>query len=96
LVNEPDVAQAKEQLTSLKKAYFSRKQRYQLERDRLATEQKAKERLRDAFSKQHDISLGRDLDEWSRDAKQTASSYLNMATAGVLNAGTMVTKSQDL
>jgi small-conductance mechanosensitive channel len=85
-VTEPDVSAAKEQLTEQKKAYFIRKQQYQNERDRIATELKMKERYRDLYSKEHNIPLGRDIDEWSREPKQTVPSYLDIAILGSLNA----------
>lgn len=85
-VNEIDVLHAKELLSTQKKEYFARKQQYQLDRDRLTSQQKRQERARDTFAKNQSMSLGRDLDEWGREPKQTVSSYLSVAEFGALNS----------
>ena len=85
-VNEPDISYAKEQLNTYKKEYFARREQYQKERDNFYALQRMKERYRDMYAKEHNIPLGRDLDEWSREPKQTISSYIGLAMLGALNA----------
>lgn len=96
-VTEPDLIHAREFLNSQKKNYFARRERYQHERDRLAKEQKIKEHHRDIFATENHISTGRDLDEWTREPKQTIASYVSIVSLGTLNAETLwLAKERDL
>jgi hypothetical protein len=96
-VSEPDVIHAKETFNAQKQAYFSRKEWYQHERDRATLILKIKERNRDVFVKEHGIAIGRDLDEWSREPKQTVVSYIALATLGFLNSEALwLQKERDL
>lgn len=96
-VSEPDLIYAREYLNSQRKTYYARRERYQQDRDRLTHEQKAKERFRDIFSKENHIALGRDIDEWNRDPKQTITSYQTLIELSTLNAEVLwLAKERDL
>ena len=84
-VSEADVALSKEELAKERQKYFSRKEVLRKQRDKIATSQKETERELNQVSKQLNIMLGRDIDEWDKEPKQTADSYLAIAKVGALN-----------
>lgn len=93
-VTEPDLIHARELLNNQRKNYFARREKYQHDRDNLVKDQKIKEHFRDTFAAEHGISTGRDLDEWTREPKQNAESYLAIVSLGTLNAQTQLLSTQ--
>lgn len=91
-ISEADVAFAKDELAKKKQQAFVVKNRYRQEIDKLAAMQKSQEQSLDTISKQYNISLDKELDEWSKQPKQAISSYLDMYTVGNLNEQVLLLK----
>ncbi|HXW86039.1 MAG TPA: hypothetical protein VEK38_01710, partial [Candidatus Bathyarchaeia archaeon] len=85
-VGEAEIAQAKDELNKTKKDYFAKKEKLQQEWDALAQAQRQQERELEKQAQQYGITLGQDINIWSREPKHTISSYQAIATVGMLNA----------
>lgn len=84
-VSEADVTIAEDELTKEQYAYFARKDTLNQQRDKIALTQKTKEKELTTLSKEHNIMLGQDVDEWSITPKQSAYTYVTLTTVGALN-----------
>jgi small-conductance mechanosensitive channel len=91
-VSEADVALTSEELDKKRQQSFAIKEGYRQEIDRLAAEQKDKARELEALSKRYNIPLSTELDEWAKDAKRSAPSYLALAQVGTLNDEMLLNK----
>lgn len=84
-VSEADVALTLEELDKKRQQAFTIKENYRQEIDRLSIEQRDKTRELETVSKRYNIALGAELDEWAKDPKRSAASYLALAQVGTLN-----------
>ncbi|MGB8366913.1 MAG: hypothetical protein WCD44_01000, partial [Candidatus Babeliales bacterium] len=85
-VSEADVAFAKDELIKEQQSYFSQKEKIRQERERIAKQKKIREKELGDLSKRFNVELGREVDEWGKEPKQTITSYLALAQVGVLNS----------
>ncbi len=84
-VSEADIVAAREELAKTRTVYREGKERLRLEIDRLRLLQNRVEQELDDRSKQFNVVVGQDLDEWSREPQQTPDAYLAYCEVGVLN-----------
>lgn len=70
-VTEADIAVAKDELARKEREYFNRGETFSKELER----RKERDQELDALSKRFNIALGPDLDDWSREPKQTVEGY---------------------
>jgi small-conductance mechanosensitive channel len=84
-VNEADVLMAEEDLAKEQRTYFTQKDHLRQQHDKIIRMQKAKEKELNDLSRILNISLGSDINEWSKKPKQTADSYVALAQVGALN-----------
>ena len=90
--SEADVALALDELDKKKQQSRPVKEAYRQEIEKLALEQRDKEKELDTLSKRYNITQGIELDEWAKDPKRTSAGYLALAQVGVLNDEVLVTK----
>lgn len=96
-VNESDISYAQEELTNQRQQFYGKKEEYRQEIERLIAQQKKTERDLARVAKNYGITLGRDIDEWTREPKQTADSYAGIVLVGALNSKLqMLEKKQEL
>lgn len=96
-VSDADIIQAQEELSKKKQVYFSTKELHSKELEQLIAVRKTREKELEALSAKYKISLGRDLDEWSLELKQTVDWYFAFCQVGALNAQLLLLqKKQDL
>jgi small-conductance mechanosensitive channel len=96
-VSEADVALAEEDLAKEQKAYFTQKDLLRQQRENVVSQQKIKEKELQVLSKHYNISLGADIDEWSKKPRQTVDSYMSIVRIGALNADLLLLgKEKDL
>ena len=91
-ITEADVALASEELDKKKQQVRQAKENYRQEIEKLGTEQKIKERELDALSKRYNIPVNSELEEWSKEPRQTAIGYLALAQVGILYDEVLVIK----
>lgn len=91
-INEADVAIALDDLDKKKQQAFSIKETYRQEIERLSAEQKEKSRELETLSKRYNISLGTDLDEWSKEPKKSPNGFVALAQVGILNDENLLIK----
>lgn len=91
-ISEADVAFARDEVAKKKQQAFVVKNRYRQEIDKLSMVQKAQEQTLDMASKQYNVPLDKEIDEWSKQPKQAVSSYLDMYTVGNINEQVLVLK----
>lgn len=85
-IGEIDVIAERETLAQTKKEYLAKKELYQEDRNKLLAELKEKEGALEQLSKEEGLPLGKDLDDWSREPRQTIGSYMSIAKIGNFNA----------
>ncbi len=85
-VSEADVVLAEEDLAKEQHGYFAHKDALRLQLEKIVKNQKAQEMELNRVSKQLNISLGSDIDEWIKKPKQTADSYVSLVHVGALNS----------
>ncbi|MCX5925393.1 MAG: mechanosensitive ion channel [Candidatus Dependentiae bacterium] len=93
-VSEADIAYAKDELTKWKQEYYKTKEGYRQDIDKLQEELKKKEKRRDAISAELSVSLGRELDDFSKDPAQTVDAYLSFCEVARINVETLLIKSK--
>ncbi len=76
-VSEADISYAKDELLKKQQQAIIKKEEYHEESESLTKEIKAKEKELQDLSQRHGISLGSDLDDWSRRPTETAQGYKN-------------------
>lgn len=91
-ITEIDIAYEKEMLAQEKVSYLAAKEQLQAERNRLALDQKNIETSLLLLSKERDIPLGKDLDEWTREPLQTPQGYVSWAEVGALSMKNLLLK----
>jgi len=80
-ITEADIVNAKDKLAAKQREYFNRIEVFSKELER----RKEREQELDALSKRFNIALGPDVDDWSREPKQTVEGYLALLEVGALN-----------
>ena len=96
-VSEADLTIAEEELAKEQKIYFSHKDAFRHEREKIVNTQKTKEKELNELSKQLSIPLGSEVDEWNKKPKQTSDSYLSFVQIGALNGENLLsTREKDL
>ena len=85
-VSEADITLAEEDLAKEQKTYFSQKDSFRQDREKMINVQKNKEKELNTLSKQFSIPLGSEIDDLTRKPKQTSDSYLGLVQVGALNA----------
>lgn len=96
-VSEVDITFTEEELAKDQKIYFSLKDSLRHKREKIINLQKNKEKELNELSKQLSISLGVEVDEWSKKPKQTSDSYVGLVHIGSVNAEVMLyTKEKEL
>lgn len=90
--SEADVALALDELDKKKQQSRPIKEVYRQDIEKLALEQRDKERELDTLSKRYNITQGLELDEWGKEPKRTSAGNLALAQVGVLNDEVLVTK----
>jgi len=85
-VSEADVTLAEEELAKEQKIYFSHKDSLRHDREKIVLAQKSKDKELNELSKQLSISLGSEIDEWTKKPKQTSDSYVGFVHIGALNS----------
>ncbi len=90
--SEADIALALEELDKKKQQARPAKEAYRQEIEKLNAEQRDKERELEALSKRYNIPLNIELDEWSREPRQTITGYGALAQVGILNDEVLVMK----
>ena len=91
-IGEADVFAAKENIKKLQQEYFIRKESYRHHIDELDAQQKTQEAAFELVRKQYNIQPGTDLDDWSREPKQTVDSYVGLCKAGLINSSLILLK----
>ncbi len=86
-ISEADVAYAKDELAKWKQEYYKRKEKYRQQAEKLREEKKTREQQVTQLSKDRNVSLGRELDEWTKEPTQTVSAYVSFCEVGAANAG---------
>ena len=84
-VSEADVLLAEEDLAKEQRNYFAQKDIVRQQLEKIVKNQKMKEKELNDVSKQLNIAIGSDIDEWSKRPKQTADSYVALVQIGTLN-----------
>jgi len=84
-VSESDVLLAEEELTKDQRAYFTQKDLLRQQHEKITKLQKMQEKELNQLSKTLNITLGSDIDEWSKKPKQTADSYLSLVKTSALS-----------
>jgi len=85
-VSEADVTFAKDELIKEQQEYFSRKEIIRQKREKASEKKKVKEKELTVLAKRLNIELGREINEWSKEPKQTIASYISLGQVGALNA----------
>ncbi len=80
-ITEADILNAKEKLANKEREYFNRIDVFSKELER----RKDRKQELEALSKRLNIPLGVELDDWSREPKQTVEGYLALLEVGALN-----------
>jgi len=80
-ITEADILNAREDFAAKQREYFIRIEVYSKEFER----RKERKQELEALSKRFNVSLGFDLDDWSREPKQTVEGYLALLEVGSLN-----------
>lgn len=84
-VSQADVVYAQEELSKKKQQYYALREEYRQELEKLALIQKSKEREVTIFSRRSGITLGAELDDWTKEPKQTVDSYVALTGLAMLN-----------
>jgi small-conductance mechanosensitive channel len=85
-VSEADIAYAKEEFDKWKRDFYSKKEGYRKEIIKLRDSEKKKETRLKKLAEKYNLSLGRELDEWSKEPAQTVDSHLIYCDLGALNS----------
>lgn len=91
-ITEIDLAYEKELLAQEKLRYLANKEQYQVERNRFSLEQKEREAELVRLSKEREVPLGKDLDEWTREPRQAPLAYVSWAEVGALSMYNLLLK----
>lgn len=93
-VSEADIAYAKDELSRLKQEYYKTKELYRQELDKLQDELKRRDANRQAVSTSFNITLGREIDDFTKDPAQTVDAYLAFCSVTRANVDVLLLKSK--
>lgn len=93
-VSEADIAYAKDELSKWKQGYYKTKERYRQEIDKLQDEFKKKEKRRQTMATELNVSLGRDIDDFSKDLPPTVEAYLNFCEVARVSVDMLLIKTK--
>ncbi len=85
-ISENDVVEAKEDLKRLQQDYFSKREQLRVQTEEVQQQYKMQETALDGARKQFNVSAGSDLDDWSREPKQTVLSYIGQCKVALMNS----------
>jgi small-conductance mechanosensitive channel len=91
-INESDVIGTKEGIKKLQQDYFVRKESYRHNIDEIDAQQKIQDAAFETTRKQYNVSVGGDLDDWSREPHQTVDAYVGLCKVGLINSSTFLLK----
>ncbi len=91
-ISENDVVDAKEDLKQLQQEYFVKREQLRVNTEEIQQQYKMQETALEGARKQFNISQGTDLDDWSREPKQTVLSYVGQCKIGLMNSLLMYIK----
>lgn len=84
-ISESDVLYAKEELKHIQQDHFTRREHLRVQIEEINQQYKMQEAALDSSCKQFSITTGSDLDDWSREPKQTVLSYIGQCKVGLIN-----------
>ena len=84
-ISEADVAFAKDDLAKKRSQYYSQKEALQQDHEKISILLKRMKNELKQMSKQLNVPLGREIDEWSKEPKQTMVSYISLSQIGAAN-----------
>jgi small-conductance mechanosensitive channel len=84
-ISESDVVDAKESLKTVQQEYFVKQEQLRLHMDEIQQQYKMQETALEGARKQFSIKPGADLDDWSREPKQTVLSYIGQCKVALMN-----------
>ncbi len=90
--NEADITLALEELEKKRQQFRPVKEEYRQAIEKLANEQKEKERELETVAKRYNIALDSQLFEWSKEPKHTMNGFLALARVGTLHDEVLVTR----
>jgi small-conductance mechanosensitive channel len=85
-VSESEIAQVKDALARRKQQLFKDKEPIRHELEEVTIHYKKFEAVLEEAAKKNNIVLGPDIDDWSREPRQTPTAYLGLLEVGALNA----------
>src|ERR1700733_1733920 len=91
-VSEADIALANEELEKKRSESFGIKEALRQEIEKIGNEQKIKERNLEILAKRYNISLGAELDEWTKEPRRSPIAYIALATVGELDDQLLLTR----
>lgn len=93
-VSESEITQAKDALSRRQQQLFKDKELIRTELEELNAKFKKLENKLEALSKKNNVPLGLDLDDWSRESRQTVASYLAFIEVADLNSQLLLVRRQ--
>src|ERR1700733_7588566 len=84
-VSEADIALANEELEKKRSESFGIKEALRQEIEKIGNEQKIKERNLEILAQGYHVSLGAELDEWTKEPRRSPIAYIALATVGELD-----------
>lgn len=85
-ISESDVVEAKENLKQLQQEYFVKREQLRMHTEEIQQQYKLQETALESARKQFNIAQGADLDDWSREPKQTMLSYMGQCKVALMNS----------
>ncbi len=96
-ISEVDITLAKNELVKEKQHYYATKDSYSQQMDKLQKQEKKQEQELTKLSAKYNVPLGRDLDEWMREPKQTVDTIVGLYEVGTANTNyILINKKQEL
>lgn len=93
-VSEADIAYAKDELSKWKQEYYKTKEGYRQEIDKLQDDFKKRDKQRQAISAEYNVSLGREIDDFSKDPAQTVDAYIGFCEVARTNVDILLIKTK--
>jgi len=85
-ISEADVISAKEELKQIQQEHFVKREQLRIQIEEINQQYKIQETALESARKQFNITIGTDLDDWSREPKQTVLSYIGQCKVGLMNS----------
>lgn len=90
-ISEADVSFARDELEKKQQSFVIRN-RYRQEIEKLTLLQKKQDQALTIASKQYNVGLDKELDDWSKEPKETVAAYLGLYIVGNLNDQVLLIK----